>query len=201
MRIALFGGTFDPVHLGHLIIAEQARVELGLQRVFFVLTPNPPHKSGAAISPVVHRLEMLKTAVSGHPEFAISTIELERQGPSFTVDTLRSFRAMPEFVQAEFYLIIGADSFLELNKWREPQTIVTMTKLAIYPRSGVNVQRAAPEFLRVAHLLRGPLIEISSTEIRQRCNRGVSIRYLVPEEVRAYIIKSQLYQQANLSGV
>jgi nicotinate-nucleotide adenylyltransferase len=194
MRIGIYGGTFDPVHLGHLIVAEQARVELALQRVLFVLAPNPPHKPETAILPVVHRLHMLKLALAGHPHFTVSTVELDRSGVSFTVDTLRHFRRLPELAEAELFLIIGADSFVEMKNWREPLAIVKMAKLAVYPRPNLDLHQIAPEFLRAAHLLHGPQIEISATDIRQRCALGLSIRYLVPEEVRNYILEKQLYQ-------
>lgn len=195
MRIGLYGGTFDPVHLGHLIVAEQARCELGLQRVFFVLTPNPPHKSAMAISPALQRLRLLELALTGHPQFEVSTVELERGGVSYTVDTLRHFRAQPAFAEAEIFLIIGADSLLELKNWREPEAIISMARLAVYSRPGLDWQQAAPQILQVAHRLGGPQLDISATDIRQRCSRGESIRYLVPEPVRNYILENNLYQK------
>jgi len=193
MRIGLYGGTFDPVHLGHLIVAEQARLKLQLQRVFFVLTPNPPHKPAAAISPAEHRLNMLKLALNDHPQFEVSTAELERPGVSYTVDTLRQFRALPEFSEAEFFLIIGADSMLELKNWREPQAIIRLAKLAVYSRRGLDLHHVAPEFLQETHVIDGPQVEISATDIRERCRGGGSIRYLVPEVVRNYILENYLY--------
>lgn len=195
MRIGIYGGTFDPVHVGHLRIAEQARFELDLQRVFFVLTPNPPHKAATAISPAPQRLRMLLLALAAQPLFEVSTVELEREGVSYTVDTLRHFRAQPEFAGADFFLIIGADSFLELNKWREPQTIIRLARLAVYARPGLDCRRAAPEFLQAAHLLGGPPLDISATDIRQRCSRGETIRELVPEAVHHYILVNELYQK------
>jgi nicotinate-nucleotide adenylyltransferase len=195
MRVGLYGGTFDPVHLGHLIVAEQARAELELERVFFVLTPNPPHKSAASITPAAHRLEMLNMALADHPHFETSTVELEKPGVSFTVDTLRHFRSTAGFAQAELFLIIGADGFLELKNWREPQAIISMARLAVYPRAGVDVQNAPPEFLHAAHILNGPQVEISASDLRWRCARGLSIRYFVPERVRNYISRNQLYQK------
>jgi nicotinate-nucleotide adenylyltransferase len=197
MRIGLYGGTFDPVHCGHLIVAEQARVELELQRVFFILTPNPPHKSSLAILPVAPRLAMLKLALQDHPAFEISTAELDRPGVSYTVDTLRYFRAQPEWAGAEFFLMLGADSLLELQNWREPKTIIRLAKLAVYPRPGLDLRQVAPELLQATHLLNGPQAEISATDIRQRCRRGVSIRYLVPEAVGNYILENRLYQNTS----
>lgn len=194
MRIGLYGGTFDPVHLGHLIVAEQARAELALQRVLFVLAPNPPHKPEMTILPVEHRLRMLELALAGHPQFAISTVEVDRRGVSFTIDTLRHFRRQPECAGAELFLIVGADSFLEMKSWREPQAILKIAKLAVYPRPNLGLGQMAPEFLQAAHFLRGPQIEISATDIRRRCALGMSIRYLVTEEVRNYISEKQLYQ-------
>ena len=193
MRLGLYGGTFDPAHLGHLIMAEQARVELGLRRVFFVLSPNPPHKPQMTVSPAAHRLKMLELSLAGHPEFEVSTVELERHGVSYTVDTLRHFRALPEFAGAEFFLLIGADSFWEFQNWREPEAIVAMAKLAVYPRPHLDRPEAASKFWPATCFLHGPLIDISSSDIRQRCSRGVSIRYLVPEKVRNYILEKKLY--------
>jgi nicotinate-nucleotide adenylyltransferase len=195
MRIGLLGGTFDPVHLGHLIMAEQARVELGLERIIFVLTSNPPHKPAAEISPVAHRLAMLNLALANHPQFEVSTVELERPGISYTVDTLRHFRCSPDFAEAELYLIIGADNILELNKWKEPYAIVSMARLAVYPRPGIDVQSASPKFLRAAEILHGPQFEISASDIRWRCSQGLSIRYFVLEEVREYILRNHLYEK------
>lgn len=195
MRIGLYGGTFDPVHLGHLMVAEQACLELGLQRIFFVLTPNPPHKFATAISPAPQRLRMLQLALADHPQFEVSTAELERGGISYTVDTLRHFRAQPEFAKAELFLIIGADSLLELKNWREPQAIINMARLAVYSRPGLDWRQAAPQFLQATHLLSGPQLDISATDIRQRCSRGESIRYLVPEPVQNYILENNLYQK------
>jgi nicotinate-nucleotide adenylyltransferase len=165
-----------------------------LQRVFFVLTPNPPHKPATAISPVTHRLNMLKLALSDHPQFEISTVELERPGISYTVDTLRQFHALPEFAGAEFFLIIGADSMLELKNWREPLAIIRLAKLAVYSRPGLDLSQVEQEFLQETHVIDGPQVEISATDIRERCRRGLSIRYLVPESVRNYIIENDLYQ-------
>jgi nicotinate-nucleotide adenylyltransferase len=194
MRLGLYGGTFDPVHLGHLIVAEQARVELALQQVLFVLAPNPPHKPETAVLPVAPRLRMLELALAGHPHFAVSTVEVDRPGASFTIDTLRHFRRLPEWAEAELFLVIGADSFLELKNWREPLEIIKIAKLAVYPRPHLDLGQMAPEFLQAAHFLRGPQIEISATDIRRRCALGTSIRYLVPEQVRNYISEKRLYQ-------
>ncbi len=194
MRIGFYGGTFDPVHLGHLLVAEQARIELDLQRVFFILSPNPPHKSTTAISPVSHRLNMLQLALSDQPQFEVSTAELERPGVTYTVETLRYFRSQPEFMAAEFFLIIGADSLLEFKNWREPQAIISMARLAVYSRPGLDWQKTPPQFLQAAHLLNGPPIDISATDIRRRCRHGLSIRDFVPETVRNYILENFLYQ-------
>ena len=196
MRIGLYGGTFDPVHLGHLIVAEQACVELQLDRVLFVLSPNPPHKSAQAITPAAQRLAMLKLALAENPRFEVSTIELVRSGISYTIDTLRELRAMPAFAEAEFFLIIGADSFLEFHNWREPQAIIELAKLAVYARPGLDLSRAKPQFLQAASFLHGPQIDISATEIRQRCATNASIRYLVLDVVHNYILDNHIYENA-----
>jgi len=200
MRIGLYGGTFDPVHVGHLMVAEQARTELELQRVFFVLSPNPPHKSTAVISPVAYRLNMLQLALSDQPQFEVSTAELERAGVSYTVETLRHFRSRPEFTAAELFLIIGADSLLELKNWREPQAIISMARLAVYLRPGLDWRQTPPPFLQAAHLLNGPPVDISATDIRRRCSRGLSIRDLVPATVGNYILENKLYQNTQMEA-
>lgn len=194
MRIGVFGGTFDPVHLGHLIVAEAARAEARLERVLFVLSPRPPHKDVAELAPVSHRLAMLRLAVTGNPYFAISTIELQREGASYTVDTLRQLKATPEYVAAELHLLLGMDSLAGLEQWREPEAILKLARLLVYPRLQAGpVQNVRPEFRQACRILDCPIVEISSTEIRRRLQQGGTIRYLVPESVRHYLQANRLY--------
>src|SRR5262245_2126017 len=133
MRLGIFGGTFDPVHLGHLIVAEAARLEAELDRVFFVLSPRPPHKNVVELTPFPHRLALLNLALADNPYFAVSTLELERPGASYTVDTLRQLKSMPDYAEADLHLIIGMDSLAAFAEWREPEAIIQLARLLVYP--------------------------------------------------------------------
>ncbi len=194
MRVGIFGGTFDPVHYGHLIIAETASEELQLERVLFVLAPQPPHKNAVQLTAVAHRLAMLRAAVAGNPRFEVSTVELERPGPSYTVETLRLLSRRPEYAGAQFHLIIGADSLAEFHKWREPETIRSLARLVVYPRPEKQAESEAAALTQADHQLGGNLIGISSTDIRIKVKNNRSIRYLVPEAVRGYIRTHGLYK-------
>ncbi|MEK7729466.1 MAG: nicotinate-nucleotide adenylyltransferase [candidate division KSB1 bacterium] len=194
-RLGIFGGTFDPPHLGHLLVAETAREELALDQVLFMLAPQPPHKSVQVLTPWPQRLAMLQNALSDHPQFIISTLEAQRSGPSYTVDTLRALRKLPEFEHAQLYLLLGQDSMSNFHTWREPETIRQLATVAIYPRHETH-ETAAPLSLPAnCLLLNAPIIAISSSEVRRRVARQQSIRYLVPENVREYIATQRLYHQ------
>lgn len=194
MRLGIFGGTFDPVHLGHLIIAETACNELQLESVLFMPAPNPPHKNAEQLTDVSHRLAMLQFALGGNPRFTISTLELQRPGPSYTVDTLHLLKILPEYREATFYLIIGADSLRDFHKWRAPETIMQLAKLVVYPRAEDMAVSAASSVTKSYHLLHGCVLEISSTDIRHKVKNNISIRYLVPDAVQHYIEAHGLYK-------
>ncbi len=194
-KLGIFGGTFDPVHLGHLLVAETAREQLVLDRVLFMLAPQPPHKPMPGLTPWPTRLAMLEGALSDQPHFTISTLEVQRSGPSYTVDTLRELHQLPEFQHTQFYLIIGADSLSQFHTWREPKVIVELATLAVYPRlESLAPQEPAPMPWSCIHL-QAPRIEISSTDIRRRLACGQSVRYLIPESVRQYITRHRLYRE------
>ncbi|KAA0229718.1 nicotinate (nicotinamide) nucleotide adenylyltransferase [candidate division KSB1 bacterium] len=194
MRLGIFGGTFDPVHLGHLIIAETACTELQLETVLFVLAPNPPHKNSEQLTDVSHRLAMLQLALAGNPRFTISTMELQRPGPSYTVDTLHTLKTLPEYHEAIFHLIIGADSLRDFHKWRAPEMIMQLAKLVVYPRAEDMAGFAGSPLVKSYHLLSGCVIGISSTDIRHKIKNNISIRYLVPDAVQQYIEAQGLYK-------
>ena len=194
MRLGVFGGTFDPIHLGHLIIAEAARTEARLDLVLFVLSPRPPHKNAEEITPGHHRLAMLRLALADNPCFSASTLEMQREGISYTVDTLKQLRGLPEYAEAEMHLIIGMDSLAAFLHWREPESIIRLARLLVYPRLEASPQSVRPEFLEACHFLQAPILEISSTEIRRRRREGLSVRYLLPESVEAYLASHQLYR-------
>jgi nicotinate-nucleotide adenylyltransferase len=193
LKLGIFGGSFDPVHLGHLIVAEAAREALALDQVLFVLAPQPPHKQVQALTPWPHRLAMLEAALADHPHFAISTLELQRSGPSYTVDTLRQLRLLPEFRLARFYLLLGQDSLSAFRTWHEPEAIVQLATLVVYPRLETHENAGNASLPETGLRLDAPTIGISASEIRRRVAQKKSIRYLVPESVRRYIESNQLY--------
>lgn len=185
----MFGGTFDPPHVGHLALAEWACDALGLDRVLFVPARQPPHKPATAPSPVARRLAMIRLAVRGNPRFAVSTLELERTGPSYTVDTLRALaRRHP---RAGLHLLIGGDSLGDFPRWREAREIARIATLVVAGRPGVSPARRAGA--RTPVVLDNPPLDIASRVLRQRVREGRSIRYLVPELVRRYIARHRLY--------
>lgn len=188
-RIGVFGGTFNPPHVGHLMIAEQAKETAQLKKVLFVPAFQPPHKIGREIIAPRHRLEMTRLAVKGNQGFEVSDVEIRQEGISYTVDTMRILRSgMPE---AELFLILGADSLSEYDGWKEPAEIRALAQLLVYPRGNGPEPRIPPQ----VELIRGPAIGVSSTDIRGRVARGQSIHYLVPAAVESYIRKHRLYLQ------
>jgi nicotinate-nucleotide adenylyltransferase len=203
MRIGLFGGTFDPVHLGHLALVEACREGAGLHRVVLVVAGAPPHKAGRPITPAVHRVEMARLAAAGHPALSVDDRETRRAGPSYTIDTLREFRA--ECAPGdEVCWLIGADSLPELPSWRRAAEILDLAPVVTASRPGHDV-RAGLEAVaarlgreRADRLAAGvvpmPLMGISSTDLRERAAAGRSLRYLVPDAVREYIEARGLYR-------
>ncbi len=190
MRTGIFGGTFDPPHIGHLIAAQDAGTELALDRVLFVPAAEPPHKQGQNITSASIRLEMLEAALRDQARFEICTLELQRAGPSFTVDTLRALHE--RWPDQELYLLIGADQAHTLPSWREPQHIARLARIVSLSRLGVEAL-LAPQPL-VQREVRVTRIDVSAHDIRQRVARGRPIRYLVPAAVEAFIYERGLYQ-------
>jgi nicotinate-nucleotide adenylyltransferase len=180
--------------MGHLLLAEQARVQLALDEVLFVPAGEPWRKSGRAIAPAEHRLAMLKLAVEGNDAFAISDIELRRSGPTYTADTLEALAG--ERLDDEFYFIIGADALADLPNWHEPERIVAHAVLAVAPRDarkadapGLLLKGITPRI----EVFSVPRLDVSSTDIRARVAAGRSIRYLVPDKVARYVREHRLY--------
>jgi len=196
-RLGIFGGTFDPVHIAHLAIAEWAREDLRLDEVVFIPNRIPPHKTTFTVTSPECRLEMLQLAIAGNPYFSISTIEVNRDGPSYTVDTLRSLRQAPEYANADLFLIIGADNLIEFDQWRSADEIQKLCVLAVYPRYGIQIDKERSIYSERAILLKAPLLELASAEIRRRLTAGHSIRYLVPEPVFEYIERSSIINRNN----
>jgi nicotinate-nucleotide adenylyltransferase len=193
MLIGVFGGTFDPVHLGHLVAAEQSREQARLDEVLFVPAARPPHKSRESLSPFGQRAEMLALAIAGHPAFRLEELEKDRPGPSYTADTLEELhRSQPD---ARFALILGADCLPELAGWRDPGRIGNLAEIIVVPRAGNEpAKQLVPRSVNIRTTLEMPLIEISSHDIRRRVAQGRSIRYLVPRAVECYIETHGLYR-------
>lgn len=197
-RLGIMGGTFDPIHYGHLVAAEMARSEFNLSKVLFIPSGKPPHKDRRDISAADLRFEMIERAIQDNPAFDISALELERKGPSYTVDTLRVLRrTWPEH---ELYFITGTDALREIFSWREAEEILMMTEFIGAARPGfdasdflLQVQQEHPETQGRIHYLEVPALAISSTDIRARVKRGQPIRYLLPEPVRHFIQQYGLY--------
>jgi nicotinate-nucleotide adenylyltransferase len=197
MRLGLFGGTFDPIHLGHLILAEQCREALELDRVWFVVTAMPPHKAGNR-TPVAHRLEMARIAVAGHAAFEVSEIEAKRPGPHYSVETLTDLRR--ERPGDDLFFLIGADSLVDLPTWRQPDAIARLATIVVVNRPGLDRSPAVlPDLGPDTHPLQAvtiPPIGISSTDLRRRLAEGRSVRFMVPRGVAAYIEAHGLYRAA-----
>ncbi|HET7034159.1 MAG TPA: nicotinate-nucleotide adenylyltransferase [Thermomicrobiaceae bacterium] len=196
-RLGIIGGTFDPVHLGHLIIAEEFWYRLGLERVLFLPTSSPPHKVGRAISPVADRLAMLRLAIEGNPHFAVSLVDVERSGPTYTADTLAILAG--QHPGAQLFFLIGLDSLRDLPTWHEPGRIVRQARLAVAGRPGVTLDLPAvlaqvPEAADRIDFVDVPQIDISASAIRRRVRNGAPITYQVPPAVEAYISARGLYR-------
>ncbi len=202
MRLGLFGGTFDPIHLGHLILAEQCREACALDRVWFVVAGAPPHKRGDRTA-VAHRLEMARIAVAGHPAFEVSEIEASRPGPHYSVETLEAVhRERPE---DDLFFLIGADSLADLPHWRQPEQIARLATVVVVNRPGIDPAVLAdwPDLGPDARPMTSvtiPPIGIASHDLRRRLAEGRSIRYLVPRGVQAYIEAQRLYRPGDGSG-
>jgi nicotinate-nucleotide adenylyltransferase len=211
MRIGLFGGSFNPIHLGHLRAAEEDREAMGLDLVYFVPAASPPHKPPVGLAPAEHRLQMVRLATKGNRYFMVSDVEVRRSGSSFTIDTVRYFRATMR-AQPELYLIMGRDQFEELDTWKEADELARLCSIIVHTR--LSEKQAGTE-VPVAMLSRFGYIEsdnfyvhpsghtinfvsttffpISATLIRRKIPAGESIRYLVPSDVADYIERHALY--------
>lgn len=206
MRIGLLGGTFDPVHVGHLILAELSREEVGLEEVWFLPANQPPHKRDRELTPFGQRVEMLQLALAGNAAFQVCEIEKERPGPSFTVDTLEELtRRHPSH---DWFLLIGSDTLADLPNWRQPERVVAGATLVVMERpaeseiSERHVSRISQQvweastLAATSRLIRAPspLVGISSRELRRRVHHDRSIRYQVPRSVEMYIKDKGLYR-------
>jgi nicotinate-nucleotide adenylyltransferase len=196
--IGIFGGTFDPPHLGHLILAAEALSQLQLTRVLWVLTPQPPHKPERPITSFPHRLEMLKRTIGTAPGFELSTIEIDRPGPHYTIDTIDLLQA--RFPSARLVLLIGGDSLRDLPAWNRPDELITaVNALGIMRRPGDEIdlqtlEGSLPGLSAKVRFVNAPLLEISSSSIRQRIASGGHFRYYLSSAVYDYIQQINLYR-------
>jgi nicotinate-nucleotide adenylyltransferase len=222
-RVAVFGGSFNPIHFGHLLVADEACEVLALDRVLFVPASAPPHKLGLDLAPAPHRFRMTALAVSEHPRFAVSDVELARQGPSYTVDTLAALEGGDEL-----HLLIGSETFLDLLNWREPRRVVRLARLVVVPRNSTGFDPEAPAAQKVLDelglpgfvradlgtpdgapdgagsvdarqplaplLVRAASLPISGSDLRRRAREGRSLAYRMPEPVAGYIREHRLYR-------
>jgi nicotinate-nucleotide adenylyltransferase len=199
MRIGLFGGTFDPIHMGHLILAEQCRDQAKLDQVWFMPAAYPPHKSSHALTRFEQRCEMIELATAGHAAFRVERIEKELPPPSYTAETITQLRM--KHPADEFFLLMGSDGLPDLPGWYEPRRVIEQAGLVIVPRPGVMLWTA--ERLAIAlgvdasmvrlRFVACPMIEIASRELRRAMADGMSIRYMVPRAVEEYIRDRKLY--------
>jgi nicotinate-nucleotide adenylyltransferase len=198
MKIGVFGGTFDPPHIGHQILAAEAAEQLNLDQVLWVLTPYPPHKTDQEITPLENRLIMVEIALSGNKEFALSKIDINRKPPHYAKDTLALLRNQSP--DDEFYYLMGLDSLNDLKKWHMPAEFIDLCHgIGVMLRIGENLDTEKifiefPGLYGKLYLLKIPIIEISSSEIRTRIKMGEHFRYFVLEDIYQYILKNRLYQ-------
>ncbi len=199
IRLGVLGGTFDPIQVAHLIIANEARVRLSLERVLFVPAGEPWRKEGRKVSPVEHRVAMVRLAITDNPHFELSLAEVQRPGPSYTIDTLEDLK-QHYGDEAELYFVLGLDALYDLPNWKSPERIIERCHLVVAARPGLSwerleeLKRRLPGLEAKLIMLEAPQIEVSSSEIRQRVAAGLPIKYLVPPEVEAYIGEHKLYR-------
>jgi len=198
MNIGVLGGTFDPIHNGHLIVAEEARTWLNLAGVLFVPTGQPWLKAESPISAAEHRVQMVRLAIADKPDFKLSTVEIERPGPSYMVDTMTELQSRLE-AEDELFLILGWDNLAELPQWQEPTRLITMCHLVAvsrpdFPRPNLKkLEALIPGLSQRVMMMDKVMIDISASAIRDRVVRGLSVRHLVPKAVNEYIKQHRLY--------
>jgi len=198
MNTGVFGGTFDPIHLGHLAVAEEVRTSLGLAEVLFVPAGQPWLKADRSISPAKHRVEMVKLAIAGNPHFKLSSCEVDRPGPSYAVDTIDILHHQLG-TEAKLFFLLGSDALSELPQWKEPSRLIQICHLVAFTRPGFALppleplESAIPGLSQHVTFVEAPQIDISATQIRNRVSRGASLHGLVPQAVERYILEQGLY--------
>lgn len=201
MNIGVLGGTFDPIHLGHLIVAEEVRARLNLAEVLFVPAGQPWLKMNSPILAAEHRVQMVRLAITAKPYFKLSTIEIERPGPTYTVDTIAELQGQLG-AEDRLFFILGWDNLVQLPQWKEPSQLIKLCCLVVAPKPGYPppdlkaLEAIIPGLSQRVMLMDKPEIDISASVIRDRVARGLSIRHLVPEPVNRYIRQHRLYSVA-----
>lgn len=201
MRVGILGGTFDPIHLGHLLIAEESRVSLGLDRVLFVPAGRPWLKEGQPLTEPLHRVRMVELAIASNPRFELRRNEVDRSGLSYTVDTLRELQAEREG-DTDLFFILGVDAFESFHRWKEPDRVLDLCRLVVVSRPGYGEEELQGILSRFQSredricLLPVHNVDFSATEIRRRASVGKSFKYQVPEEVEDYISEQGLYRNS-----
>jgi nicotinate-nucleotide adenylyltransferase len=199
-KIGILGGTFNPVHIGHLILAQNAMEAIDLSKVLFIPCAQPPHKAATALVAAEHRVAMLEAAIEDDLRFEICDIEIKRAGPSYSIDTVTTLKKL--YPETDFYFIIGGDSLLELHLWKDIDNLLRLCKFVTFARPGAGLEHVQPKDLRLdppwaesllKEAVTGRQVDVSSSDIRHRVAEGMSIRYLVPRLVEIYIAEHNLY--------
>lgn len=203
-RYGIMGGTFDPIHIGHLVIAEEARKKLNLDKVIFIPSGNPPHKDLAYVTSAKHRYEMTLLATISNPYFDVSSMEIERKGKTYTIDTIKQLKEMCNN-EVDFYFITGADAILDLPNWKNVSELFNLTNFVAATRPGFQlstmqegIDRLEKKYNKKIHTISAPSLKISSSDIRSRIANGLSIKYLLPETVECYVYKHKLYNEKSI---
>lgn len=199
MRLGILGGTFDPIHLGHLLIAELARESLSLERVLFTPAGDPPHKQAQHKTAAQHRRQMVALAIEHNPHFELNTIDLERPGPNYSVETVRHIRAQYDLPADDCFFIIGGDSLADLPTWYQPDVLIKLCRLAATHRPGyrpdvAHLETIIPGLQARLDWVETPALELSSSLIRSKIRAGQTIRYQTPDKVISYIERRRLYR-------
>ncbi len=199
-RIGIMGGTFDPIHIGHLFIAEETLEKLSLDKIIFIPAGVSPHKLNSKTTAPIHRLLMTAIAVNSNRRFYLSDIEIEREGPSYTIDTIRCLKQLLP-TDTELFFITGGDTFIDLDSWRDYEQLLQLTNFVVFTRAGYDnvlldekIQRFRQQLNSNITKISIPLLEVSSTDIRERAKMGRTIKYLIPDGVEEYILKNRLYK-------